>query len=121
MVGVLLGLIAGLLGVICILAFGILFNVSQVKTGISSLIQTTAVLHDISADQSQRFQSTTAHLEQLVEASVNIDRSIADIKDVTDVIYRYKLPNAAERAFLDQMEIDNEVSNGILNSDGRQT
>lgn len=121
MVVVLLGLIAGLLGVICILAFGILFNLSQVKTGMSSLIQTTSVLHDISADQRKRFESTTAHLEQLVEASVNTERSIAEIKDVTDVIYRYKLPNAAERAFLDQMEIDNEVSNGILNSGGCQT
>ena len=120
MVEVLLGLIAVLLGVICILAFGILFNLSLVKTGISSLIQTMAVLHDISADQSKRLESTTAHLEQLVEASVNTERSIADIKDVTDVIYRFKLPNAAERAFLNQMEIDNEVSNGILNSGGRQ-
>ncbi|MCV4286482.1 hypothetical protein OH708_01045 [Pseudomonas capsici] len=43
-----------------------------------------------------------------------------DIKEVTDVIYRYKLPNAEERRFLDQIEIDNEVSNGIQNAGGRQ-
>ena len=121
MIEILLMIIATLLVVICILAFGILFNVSQAKTGISSLIQTTAALHDISANQcKERFELTKAHLEQLVEASVSVERSISEIKDVTDVIHRYKLPNAAERKLLDQIEIDNEVSSGILNAGGRQ-
>ncbi|AVJ25400.1 hypothetical protein CQ006_28125 [Pseudomonas cedrina] len=78
------------------------------------------VLHEISADQSKKFESTTAHLEQLVEAYVSTERSVAEIKDVTDVIL-YKLPSSAERAFLDQMEIDNEVWKGIMNAGGRQT
>lgn len=120
MIEILLAIIATLLAAICTIAFGILVKVSQAKTGISSLIQTSAALHDISADQCrERFELTTAHLEQLVEASVSTERSISEIKDVTDVIYRYKLPNAAERKLLDQIEIDNEVSNGILNADGR--
>ncbi len=79
------------------------------------------VLHEISADQSKKLESTTAHLEQLVEAYVSTERSVAEIKDVTDVIYLYKLPSSAERAFLDQMEIDNEVWKGIMNAGGRQT
>lgn len=74
----------------------------------------------MSADQSKKFESTTAHLEQLVEAYVSTERSIAEIKDVTDVIL-YKLPSSAERAFLDQMEIANEVWKGIMNAGGRQT
>lgn len=119
MIEIFLVIIATLLAVICILTFGILFKVSQAKTGFSSLIQTSVALHDISAEQCrQRFELTTAYLEQLVEATVSAERSISEIKEVTDVIYRYKLPNAAERKLLDQIEIDNEVSNGILNADG---
>lgn len=122
MIEIFLIIIAILLAVICILAIGILFNVSQTKTGISSLIQTTAALHDTSADRCrERFELTATYLEQLVEASVSAERNISEIKDVMDVIYRYKLPNAAERDFLDQVEIDNEVSNGILNASGRHT
>lgn len=120
MIEILLVIIATLLAVICIFTIGILFKVSQAKAGFSSLIQTSVALHDISADQCrERFELTTAYLEQLVEATVNAERSISEIKDVTDVIYRYKLPNAAERKLLDQMEIDNEVSNDILNSHRR--
>ncbi|KAA8552320.1 hypothetical protein [Pseudomonas marginalis] len=120
MIEILLVIITTLLAVICILTFGILLKVSHAKTGISSLIQTTAAFHDINADQCrERFELTTAHLEQLVEATVSAERSISEIKEVTDVIYQYKLPNAAERKILDQIEIDNEVSSGILNADRR--
>jgi len=117
----LLLIIASLLAVICILGFGILFNVSQAKNGISSLIQVTAALHDVNERFfKEGFESTKSNLEQLIETSIAIERSISEIKDVTDVIYRYKLPNAAERQFLDQIEIDNEVSNGIMSAGERQ-
>lgn len=117
----LLMIIASLLAVICILGVGIFFKVSQAKTGISSLIQVTAALHDINESLfKEGFESTKSNLEQLIETSIAIERSISEIKDVTDVIYRYKLPNAAERQFLDQIEIDNEVSNGIMSAGERQ-
>lgn len=121
MTEILLMIIAGLLAVICILGVGVLFNVSQVKVGISSLIQLMASLHDANDHQlRERFEWTRANLEQLAETSIAIEQRISDIKCVTDVIYRYKLPSAAERAFLDQVEIDNEVSSGIMNSGIRQ-
>jgi cell division protein FtsX len=117
----LLMIIASLLAVICILGVGIFYNVSQAKTGISSLIQVTAALHDVNESLfKEGFESTKSNLEQLIETSIAIEQSISEIKDVTDVIYRYKLPNAAERQFLDQIEIDNEVSNGILSAGERQ-
>lgn len=115
----LLMIIASLLAVICILGVGIFYSVSQAKTGISSLIQ--AALHDVNESLfKEGFESTKSNLEQLIETSIAIERSISEIKDVTDVIYRYKLPNAAERQFLDQIEIDNEVSNGIMSAGERQ-
>jgi len=121
MAEVLLTIIAGLLAVICILCVGILFNVSQVKVGTSSLIKLIASLHEANEQQlRERFEWTKDNLEQLAETSIAIEQSISDIKGVTDVIYRYKMPNAAERAFLDQVEIDNEVSSGIMNAGKRQ-
>lgn len=120
MLEILLLIIAVLLGVICILGFGILFNVSQTKISIASLTRVVAGLHDIRAIQyKERFELIVSLLEQLVETSVGTDRNTSEIKAVTDVIYRYKLPNAAERKVLDEIEIDNEVSNGILNSGGQ--
>ncbi|NWB94812.1 hypothetical protein HX882_02775 [Pseudomonas gingeri] len=106
MTDILLVIITILLGVICILGFGILFNVSQAKIGISSLIRIIGDLHDTNANQcKERFELTTTQLEQLVETSISTEQNISDIKKVTDVIYRYKLPNAAEREFLDQIDI----------------
>lgn len=116
----LLVVIAILLAVICIVGVGILFNVSQTKIAVSSFSHLVATLHDIKANQlKDQFELTTSQLEQLVENSNSTDRKISDIQQVTDVIYRYKLPSARERKMLDQIEIDNEVSDGIFNA-GRQ-
>ncbi|NWA23903.1 hypothetical protein HX866_03270 [Pseudomonas gingeri] len=122
MTEILLMIIASLLAVMCILGVGILLNVSRVKSGISSLIQVMAALHDDNENRfKESFEWTKANLEQLAGTSIAIEQSISDIKYVTDVIYRYKLPNAAERRLLDQIEIDNDVSTGIMSAGKGET
>ena len=54
----------------------------------------------------------TEILEELREVRQNqaeVTADISEIKYVTDVIYKYKLPNRETQAFLDQVENDNEV------------
>lgn len=41
------------------------------------------------------------------------ERKISNISYVMDVIYKYKLPSKKDRDFLDRVEIDNEVFDGI--------
>ena len=106
-----------------VLGLGVLICLScdiyKVREGISALVKTTEALQET-------LQTISGHLEEMSRTSDNvldikndvtsIEREISDIKYVTDVIYKYKLPSQSEQAFLDRVAIDEEVSNGISNA-----
>ena len=52
-------------------------------------------------------------LEELASVVQNINSNTNEIKFVSDVFYKYKLPDKKERDLFDQIEVDNEVSDGI--------
>jgi hypothetical protein len=43
------------------------------------------------------------------------------MKFVSDIFYKYRLPDKNERVLLDQIAIDNEVSDGIARASDKNT
>ena len=61
----------------------------------------------------QAMDNLTDKFSEVELALGTIERKLSDIEYVTNIILQYKLPNERDRALLDQIEIDNEVSEGI--------
>lgn len=114
MIETLLLIILGFLVFACLVGLRILSKLSQMNSGIALLNQATATFGDLKANNDREtFEEIKSYFEEICENSKVIVQNTSEIKFVTDVIYKYKLPNTSEQALLDRIEIENEVSNGI--------
>jgi hypothetical protein len=98
-----------LLSVVCIILILVLMQLLSLKSElgwirsyVEAFAQHADTVHEV----------RTELLDELREVRQNqseVKFDISEIKYVTDVIYKYKLPNKDKQALLDQVEIDNEV------------
>jgi Tfp pilus assembly protein PilN len=111
-----------LLGLIVILLFAVFVRLSSIAIQISRNQEINNAYNN--DHHSQRGELLGNHSEHLDEISSNIQQLKSDIEDmkfVSDVFYKYKLPSKSERDFLDQVAIDNEVSDGIASARDKNT
>jgi hypothetical protein len=114
MIETLLIITLGLLVFACLVGLRILSKLSQMNSGIALLNQVTATLGDLKANNDREtFEEIRSYLEKTCENTKAIEQNTSEIKFVTDIIYKYKLPNSSEQELLDRIEIDNEFQNGI--------
>lgn len=72
----------------------------------------------------QRDELLTRQIELLEDIQMDINElktNVEDMKYVSDIFYKYKLPDRKERELLDQIAIDNEVFDGIANAGKKNT
>jgi hypothetical protein len=104
-----------LLTFLCIVAAAVFFVARNAKHELSRLRETVLVLLDAHEVQRREIsEQLIDRIQDLVNQSEAIGQELSEIRAVTDVIYKYKLPSKADREFLDQMEIDSEVSDRIF-------
>lgn len=111
-----------LLGLIVILLFAIFVRLGSIAIQISRNQEINNAYNN--DHHSQRAELLGNHSEHLDEISSNIQQLKSDVEDmkfVSDVFYKYKLPDKSERDFLEQVDIDNEVSNGIARARDKNT
>jgi cell shape-determining protein MreC len=106
-----------LLAILCCIAFGILSSVSGTQR---SIVDLRAQLWNIRENQKEfteiQFQSLVDFLERYKCELQESNLSLSDIKDIMNIIYKYKLPNKEEREFLDKVKIDNQLSDYLHKS-----
>ena len=108
-----------LLAFLCIVAVAVFFVTKNAKHELSRLRETVSVILDSHSVQRREIsEQLLDRAQELVSRSEAIEQELSEIRAVTDVIYKYKLPSKADRAFLDQVEIDNEVSERTFRSGG---
>lgn len=104
-------IIAVLLGIICLIAFGILSSTLASQKAISDLSSQLWSLRDNQIELSQKqFEEVQNLSEELKLAAQESSSSLADIQFIMNIIYKYKLPDKEERALLDRIKIDNQSS-----------
>jgi uncharacterized protein YoxC len=67
----------------------------------------------------QRHNSDLHHSYSEMANDINLNvealnSNVEEIKQVVDIYYKYKLPDHKERVLLDQIAVDNEVSDGVI-------
>jgi hypothetical protein len=67
------------------------------------------------------FQQQKEYLELISSDIEKVKSDLEDMKYVSDIFYKYKLPDQRERDVLDQVSIDNEVFDGIANAGRHRT
>ncbi|OGQ56759.1 MAG: hypothetical protein A3J24_03915 [Deltaproteobacteria bacterium RIFCSPLOWO2_02_FULL_53_8] len=109
------------LGVLCLVSVALLRSASKSRAELMRFRESMAVKLDAHALQRQELSEQASEgLRDINDKLVAVEQHLADIRVVTDVIYKYKLPSKADRDFLDQIEIDNEVSEGISQAGERR-
>ncbi|MCG9711154.1 hypothetical protein L1D46_20520 [Pseudoalteromonas sp. Isolate3] len=73
------------------------------------------------SQRGELLQTQSEHLEEISSNVQQLQSDIEDMKFVADVFYKYKLPDKKERDLLDQIAIDNEVSDGIARARNKNT
>lgn len=71
--------------------------------------------------RSEALQLQTDRLEELCENLEQLQNEVHEIRTVADIFYKYKLPDRNERKLLDQIAIDNEVSQRSFGSGGEHS
>ncbi|CCK74635.1 hypothetical protein OLEAN_C04590 [Oleispira antarctica RB-8] len=66
-------------------------------------------------------QQQKEYLELISSDIEKVKSDLEDMKYVSDIFYKYKLPDQRERDVLDQVSIDNEVFDGIANAGRHRT
>ena len=111
-----------LLGLVVILLFAIFVRLGSIAIQISRNQEiNNAYNNDHYSQRGELFNNHSEHLEEISSNIQQLKSDVEDMKFVSDVFYKYKLPDKSERDFLDQIAIDNEVSDGIARARDRNT
>ncbi|TMO58314.1 hypothetical protein [Pseudoalteromonas phenolica] len=111
-----------LLVLVAILLFAIFVRLGSIAIQISRNQEIkNAYDSDHYSLRSELLQTQSEHLEEISSNVQQLQSDIEDIKFVADVFYQYKLPDKKERDLLDQIAIDNEVSDGIARARNKNT
>lgn len=62
------------------------------------------------SDLHKSYREMTNDINLNVES---LNSTVEEIKEVVDIYYKYKLPDYKERELLEQISIDNEISDGV--------
>ncbi len=103
-----------LLSLIVLMLFLIFVRLGAILIQLKNSYAVSNAYNDDHLQQRKDFKEECHELLEGVSLDINQLRSdVEDMKYVSDIFYKYKLPNKSDREFLDQVEIDNEVSEGI--------
>ncbi|MGL1957394.1 MAG: hypothetical protein OCD00_08780 [Colwellia sp.] len=109
-----------ILAVIATLLFLIFFRLGSI---LSQLQNNQSVMETCQFDiQSQNSDIHNSYTEITNDINLNVESlnsTVEQIKEVVDIYYKYKLPDYNERKLLDQIAIDNEVSEGIARASNK--
>jgi Tfp pilus assembly protein PilN len=111
-----------LLGLIVILLFAVFVRLGSIAIQISRNQEINNAYNN--DHHSQRGELLHNHSEHLEEISSNIQQLKSDVDDmkfVSDIFYKYRLPDKNERVLLDQIAMDNELSDGIARASDKNT
>ena len=117
--GEIMSLVEILLTLICVF---LIFVILQLSSLVNAFKTTGTILaqelgRDFEKSQTQRVDMIE-ELNRIQENTYECQQmhsDISEIKYVMDLIYKYKLPSKSEREYLDELEITNEVLDGISN------
>ena len=102
---------------ILLVLLGIYFKLSAILTQMSSQKSTFMAYGDEHLKQQRDLLDQQNYtLQQITENIESLKDDVNDMKFVSDVFYKYKLPNKKECDLFDQIEIDNEFSEGLNRS-----
>ena len=98
-------LLCGLLLSVLYLAFNIQSSLKKQK----QLILNLAVDDDKrSADFKQALENQSDQIAHIMEIVKRTEDGVEDVKHVSDLVYKYKIPTAEAQKQIDEMEVDNE-------------
>jgi len=109
-----------ILSIITILLLLIFFRlgslISQLQNSQKAMETHNFDIHKQNCDLHDSYSEIANNIHLNVES---LNSTVEGIKEVVDIYYKYKLPDHKERKFLDQIAIDNEVSDGITHASSK--
>ncbi len=101
-------------GIMILVFIGIFVRLGSILLQLQSNQEINSAYNDDHHNQrGELLQRQNDILEQLADDVQQLQTDVRDMKYVSDVFYKYKLPDEKEREMLEQIEIDNEVFDGI--------
>ncbi|MGL6001542.1 MAG: hypothetical protein ACRCZ4_05500 [Plesiomonas sp.] len=99
-----------LLGVLILALFGIFIKLGSIQLQLQSNQKISNAYNDDHYRQRKELLAKQNEIIEKMAADINqLQTDIQDMKYVSDIFYKYKLPDKKEREMLDQIKIDNEV------------
>lgn len=103
-----------LLGLIAVLLFAIFIRLGSIRVDMSqNQVVNQAYNDDHLSQRREHLGNLTEHLEEIATNIQQLRSDVEDMKHVSDVFYKYKLPDKAERDMLDEVAINNEISSRL--------
>lgn len=103
-----------LIGILILILVGIFLRLGAILLQLQSNQKISNAYNDDHHNQGgELLQRQNDTLDLLANDIQQLKTDVQDMKYVSDVFYKYKLPDKKEREMLDQITIFNEVSDGI--------
>ncbi|MFL1916790.1 hypothetical protein ACJW8B_15545 [Plesiomonas shigelloides] len=99
-----------LLGVLILVLLGVFIRLSSIQLQLQRNQKISNAYNDDHYRQRKELLEKQNEIIEEMAADINqLQTDIKDIKYVSDIFHKYKLPDKKEREMLEQIEIDNEV------------
>ncbi len=96
------------LAIIIVILIAIFFRLGSILTRLQANQLISNAYNDDHHNQRGLLLNKLENLDNISYSLESMQSDIDDIKYVLDIFYKYKLPNEADREFLDKIEIDNK-------------